>query len=102
MAIKTVADKLSPASSNRLMCASFTPRQTKLKSFVIPKNVLPDTLRVSPSATWHKDNFPDPANKQKFVIGCDPNPKVIDQSIINESKFLITTLQVAKAGPEAS
>ena len=58
--------------------------------------MLPDTLRVSPSATWHKDN------KHKFEIGCNPNPKVIDQSILNKSKFIITTLQVARAGPETS
>ena len=84
------------------MCASFTPRLTKLKPFVIPKNLLPDTLRVSPTDTWHRENFPDPANKQKFVIGCDPNPKVIDNLYDKENINPITNLQVARSGPSAS
>ena len=109
MSIKNVAKGLSPDSSTRLMAASFTPRQTRLKHYVIPKDLPPDTLRdrVSPSSSWHHQNFPEPSNKPKFVIGCEPNPaekqpKVIDQITDNESKILITTLQVAKVGPKAS
>ena len=44
-----------------------------------------------PSATWHRQNFPDPANKQKFVIGCEPNPKVIDKLFDNKNIILIKT-----------
>ena len=75
-ALKNVAKGLSPDSSNRLMSASFTPRQTKLQNYVIPKDLPPDTLQnqVSPSSSWHHQNFPEPINKPKFVIGCETNP----------------------------
>ena len=53
-ALKNVAKGLSPDSSNRLMSASFTPRKT--------------------SSSWHHQNFPEPINKPKFVIGCETNP----------------------------
>ena len=85
MAIKQVAEKLSPASNNSLMCAAFTPRRTKLKPFNIPKNLLPSTLRVSPTDAWYRDNFPAPTHKEQFVIGCANDPKVKDNSIKKEN-----------------
>ena len=102
MAIKKVAEKLSPASNNSLMCASFTPRMTKLKPFNIPKNLLPNTLRVSPTDAWHRENFPAPAYKQKFVIGCVNDPKVTYNLNDKENINPITNLQAARSEPGAS
>ena len=61
MSIKNVAKGMSPGSSQRLLAASFTPSQSRLKDYVIPRQLPPDSLRseISPSSTWHSTNFPD-------------------------------------------
>ena len=60
--IRIVASKLSQTSGQRLLEASFTPTQSKLKKFVIPglRELPPDSLRSepSPSSKWHASNLP--------------------------------------------
>ena len=101
-ALKQAAEKLSPASRNSLMCATFTPRRTKLKTFHIPKTLLPNTIRVSPAEAWHRDNFPAPPHKEQFVIGCANNPKVKDNTIEKENINPINNSQAARCEPVAS
>ena len=69
MSIKNVAKGLLPESSNRLMSASFTPRHTRLKHYVIPKDLPPDTLRnqVSPSSSSSNYTLFVPIEATKLV-----------------------------------
>ena len=73
--IKIVASKLSPTSGQRLLEASFTPTQSKLKNFVIPRlgDLPPDSLRSepSPSSVWHANNFPVQGATTHYTIGCE-------------------------------
>ena len=69
-ALKLFAEKLSPKSNNDLLSATFTPRRTTLKSYNIPKNLVPSSERTSPTVSWHNSNFPAPFHKEIFTIGC--------------------------------
>ena len=92
-ALKEVAETLSPNSTKELLSGTFTPKDLKKNPYIIPKSKQKNPENQAGYLAWHGNNYPSPAHKLRFNIGCENRPKVInidqnDRTISNKNFVL--------------
>ena len=68
-ALGKVAKNLSPGSNRELLSGTFTPKDLKTKSYVIPKSKSKNPENQVEALSWQGNNFPPPSTSPGSTSG---------------------------------